>query len=383
LDRRSDRLGRRRLLVAAADVGVRPARDGIEAAVAATDPAELVRAATFHGVAPALHVVLGDVESVPPDVSRDLERAYHAGVAFHLGVLEDVAYLDETLGAAGVPWLVLKGPALAQLYYHHPDIRPYSDLDVLVPPDAIGGAADALERSGTRFDDTSLILRDGPTGELAALLPSGRWLDLHWHVVNQPHLRRRLTVDVPPLFARAREVTLGRTTARTLSPADTLAHLSLHGCASGADRLVWLKDIVRCMQVEGPACAEHVDVSVGWGTSLMAAVCVQRACSVFGLGVPSDVAALVPHMSPWLTAARLVDRAVPVLDRYDRPTAARVLARSTRGTGRASIADLVRRGVLTVGHKVIRGRRPFRRRTPPADSGARRRAWLREVAAEN
>lgn len=356
---------------------------GIRAALGDTDPAALVRAATFHGVAPALHLVLRGVEPVPEELAHDLERAYHGSAAFHLGALEDVAYLDETLGAAGVPWLVLKGPVLAQLYYGGPDVRPYSDLDVLVAPAAIGDAVEALERNGSRVDETWPILPGGPTGEISAQLPSGRWLDLHWHIVNQPRLRRRLAVAVPPLFARAREVALGRTAARTLSAADTLAHLSLHGCTSGADRLVWLKDIVQCMQVEGPACAEHVEVSAGWGTSLMAAVCVQRAWGVLGRGVPPDLASLVPRPSPWLASARLVDRAAPVSDRCGGPTLARVVARSTRATDGESVVELTRRARLNARDRLLRGRPPGAGPTAPGDAGRRRRAYLRAVAAES
>lgn len=382
-NRRADRLGRRRLLLAAADGGVPADLAGLRAAVRGTDPAALVRAARFHGVAPALHLVLRHVEPVPKGLAHDLERAYHGAAAFHLGALEDVAYLGETLGAAGVPWLVLKGPVLAQLYHGGPDVRPYSDLDVLVAPAAIGDAVQALERNGSRVDETWPILPDGPTGEISAQLPSGRWLDLHWHLVNQPRLRRRLGVTTPPLFARAREVALGRTAVRTLSAADTLAHLSLHGCTSGADRLVWLKDIARCMQVEGPACAGHVEVSAGWGTSLMAAVCVQRAWRVLGRGVPADVAALVPRPSPWLTSARLVDRTAPVSDRCGGPTLGRVVARSTRATDVASVVELTRRARLNARDRLRWGRAPAAGPTAPGHAGRRRLAYLRAVAAES
>ncbi len=354
---------------------------GIRAVVGGTDHAALIRAAGFHGMAPALHLVLRGVEPVPEALGHDLERAYHASAAFHLGALEDVAYLDATLGAAGVPWLVLKGPVLAQLYHGGPGHRPYSDLDVLVAPGAIGDAVEALERNGSRVDQAWPILPDGPTGEISAQLPSGRWLDLHWHLVNQPRLRRRLAVAMPPLFVRARQVTLGRTVAQTLSAADTLAHLTLHGCTSGADRLVWLKDVVRCMQVEGAACAEHVEVSAGWGTSLMAAVCVQRAWGVLGRGVPADVAALVPRPSPWLAATRLVDRTAPVSDRCGGPTLARVVARSTRATDGASVAELTRRARLNVRDRRRRGPPPAGA-SAPGDAGRRRRAYLRAVAAE-
>jgi hypothetical protein len=52
-----------------------------------------------------------------------------------------------TCGQAGVPWLVVKGPALAELH-GAPDLRAYSDLDVLVPSAAFGDALAALESAG-------------------------------------------------------------------------------------------------------------------------------------------------------------------------------------------------------------------------------------------
>src|SRR5207253_4971638 len=58
--------------------------------------------------------------------------------------------LIETLHAAGIPTLVLKGAATAVLHYRDAGVRPMADVDVLVPPGRARDAIRCLERQGWR-----------------------------------------------------------------------------------------------------------------------------------------------------------------------------------------------------------------------------------------
>ena len=53
-----------------------------------------------------------------------------------------------------------------------------------------------------------MVAGDTP-GETQLTLPSGRVLDLHWHLVNSPRVRRRFAVGIGPLFDRSRRISLG------------------------------------------------------------------------------------------------------------------------------------------------------------------------------
>jgi hypothetical protein len=62
----------------------------------------------------------------------------------------------EAFEAAGVESLLLKGPAMARLLYPDGHLRPYSDVDLLVPPSQLACAEDCLRRMACRpFQDPS------------------------------------------------------------------------------------------------------------------------------------------------------------------------------------------------------------------------------------
>lgn len=342
----------RRTVLTAGLAPARTASPELSAALRADDLTWLPHAAVFHGVAPALHLVLQRSPGASASVMRALESRYHGSVADHLGTLQDLGYLDGVLGSAGVPWLVLKGPVLGELYYARPDVRPYSDLDILVGPGALGAALDALVAGGCRLGQPWPDLADGPPGEVQVELPSGRWLDVHWHLINMPRVRRCFAVDIRPLFDRSRRVALGQAQVLTLGPADTLAHLLLHGGLSGGDRLVWMKDVALCAEREGTEVVDEARaVAESWGAGLLADVYLQRVHATCCDAVRCSLGPAGHRRSPWLGLARLADRAVAVTSRDGGPTLARVLARSTRGGDLASVAELARKAWLNVAER--------------------------------
>src|SRR5688500_15332306 len=95
----------------------------------------LTELALHHRVANA--VFLGIREAVDPDhpAFHRLQREYIDNVARHLRTLADLAELGPVLDTAGIPWMVIKGPVLAETIYPRPDLRSYDDLDVVVQPE--------------------------------------------------------------------------------------------------------------------------------------------------------------------------------------------------------------------------------------------------------
>src|SRR4029453_10505026 len=66
----------------------------------------------------------------------------------HLVVRGVLSRVGAVLDAAGIPWLVFKGPVLSSSVYCDPGMRRYSDLDILVPPDRFPDAVIAMEAAG-------------------------------------------------------------------------------------------------------------------------------------------------------------------------------------------------------------------------------------------
>jgi hypothetical protein len=86
----------------------------------------------------------------------------------HTRALQVLATLDEKLRARGVAAVALKGAALTSLGIYAPGARPMGDLDLLVAPDQLAAAADAVLDAGYRnaFDTRrhrAFVPREMPT----------------------------------------------------------------------------------------------------------------------------------------------------------------------------------------------------------------------------
>ena len=152
----------------------------------------------------------------------------------------------ESLHAARIDTLILKGAALTRQYYPSAGLRPMSDVDVLVPQAEAGRAMEVLLRSGfvphglhpnaARPQDTIPVRHSH-----AFRSPEREELDLHWHVLwecSSPGLDLDLWRHSEPL-------SLDRVTTRALCPSDQLLHVCVHGARwNEVPTFRWLADVV-------------------------------------------------------------------------------------------------------------------------------------------
>ncbi len=139
---------------------------------------------------------------------------------------------------AGIETMLLKGAALTLRYYRDAGLRPMDDFDILVPT-----------RQGPRALDVLKGLAWTPNAEVACktevealaighaypfLNARDQAIDLHWHVFYQ---RVHLAAD-SGLWAAANPIVLSGVPTLTLTPADQL----LHVCVHGTERLGWSRD---------------------------------------------------------------------------------------------------------------------------------------------
>ena len=222
----------------------------------------------------------------------------------HLLVRDVLARVGAVLDAAGIPWLVFKGPVLSSSVYCDSGMRRYSDLDVLVPPDRFADAVAAMEDANYGNPVTSwapqVYFRSG-----AIAFSVGRIsVDLHWHVVYKYQDRRWYSIDPDQLFARRRPVDIAGTTCATFDEVDTLFHLALHAAREGCHRLVWLKDIELAIAVGQPDLDELVRRSVAARCAPAVGIALARSKWLLGTAVPDDiVTALVGRVWPRVVKA--------------------------------------------------------------------------------
>lgn len=216
----------------------------------------VVAAAEYHGVAGLLHAHLkAAAVGLPEPARRSLAaltaRQRHA-TGVRLRVLGQVLDLFER---RQIRTLVLKGAALATTVYRHPGDRPFADLDLWVEPER---AQEAL----------ACLLQEGFASHPAHGLPEHRHLapvsrELEGvRVIVELHYR--VVVAGPDAFApvleRSSKLQIDGRSARTLGPADTLAHLHhhlvYHLVFHRGLRLKWVADLL--------GVAEHYARVIDW-----------------------------------------------------------------------------------------------------------------------
>jgi hypothetical protein len=206
----------------------------------------------------------------------------------------------------------------------------------------------------------ALLTRLG-AGEVHLVMNTDTIVDLHWDVVNDATQRHAFAFPSEQLFERSRRVALPGCTAPTLDAADTLIHLGLHACLSGANRLVWLMDLEQAILRDAPPWDEVVQRSRASATGLPLVSMLVLAQEVLGTSIPAGVVPALAESQAWPWLVSGARRLSPIERSSGHRSALRMIARATRGSTWSSATTLTR-------HTVLALRNPFRR-LPPADSG--------------
>lgn len=282
----------------------------------AADPAG-AGLAKLHRLGPALAVRARRLDLEGPAV--DSWRRSLMGVTAHrLRIDEGLAGVGTTLGAAGVPWLPIKGSDLGSRVYDRPEERPAGDVDVLVAHADYLRARQALEEAGWRSLASgarieAYLLEEGYAWQ--ATDPSGLLLEVH----------HRLWGVVPPGFGRALvevaepDPALGPT-ARRLPLAHAWLVAAVHVWLTPCPRpLLAVWDLER---IAAPTLAEEiVRLALDWDLQLPAALAAAYAASVW----PSE-----PHRD-------IADRLMDTLRPAERLAARRALEGGVEKTSLESI----------------------------------------------
>jgi hypothetical protein len=150
--------------------------------------------------------------------AAELHQAYRSHAIRAAVHDRDVAEAFRRLRGRGVLAVLVKGWAAARLY-PRPGLRPYGDIDLLVPPGEMANARAALEGAG---------LADSPD-----LHDGGGWLsDRSWREIHE----------------RSQSIPLRDTAVRVAGPEDHLRYLCLHFLGHGAWRPIWLCDIAAALE---------------------------------------------------------------------------------------------------------------------------------------
>lgn len=196
------------------------------------------------------------------------------------------------LSAAGVKFLLLKGPAVARLAYPVPDWRGYDDLDLWVSSRDFEAAVTALSAAGWRrrltLDARAAACACRAGIEMAFDHPE------RGHLIEVAHGSRALA----PTARAAREIHAGATIldiAGTPVPVPQPVHALLFACRHGAhqcwDRLVWVADVAGLWRGLAPAEREEAcDLARRWREETMLGLGLRLAAETLGLALTGRAA---------------------------------------------------------------------------------------------
>lgn len=180
------------------------------------------RLAGVHGIAPLLHRAWHPATATVPRVVLDeFKRRRRQTLLRGTWGERQRDELVEILTGERIPSLVLKGAALAREWYGDLSLRPFLDIDILVPENERLRARAALGRAGYRALPDTIAPH-----HLAPLARDGApcTVELHHRLTRLP---ARSRLDFAELYARSISLQ-SNATIRTLGPEDTLIHLCLH-----------------------------------------------------------------------------------------------------------------------------------------------------------
>jgi hypothetical protein len=207
----------------------------------------MIRQARRSGLLGRVYWVLSDAGMIDaiPQKARDHLQGGRAVAEHHARSLKvEVQYLYEALGDAGIPLILLKGGAYVAAELGISRGRVFSDIDILVPLDAIAAVEKALMRHGW-FSAVEDAYDQHYYRRWMHELPPMRHvsrhsaLDVH-HTILPP--TARVTLDAAMLVAAARPVD-GDANLRVLANADMVLHSMAHLFYDG-DFVHGLRDIV-------------------------------------------------------------------------------------------------------------------------------------------
>lgn len=175
------------------------------------------------------------------------------------------AQLREIIAAfisTGIPAIVLKGADVADRLYPSPHLRPFTDIDLLVPPGARHAAGENLTRLG--YQPLAARMKHAEGYAECSFHRSGTpggVVEIHWNLVNSPTLRRAVSVEYADLqwLPDENEDRHRQETSAPVpilwphpSPAGLLLIAAVHGATGHQfDRLQLLCDV--CLAVRGAA----------------------------------------------------------------------------------------------------------------------------------
>ncbi len=202
---------------------------------------------------PLVYRNLADLGVSDPTVKR-AQQAYKITWLENERRFREIAGLLEALNTAGIKTMLLKGAALALLYYRDLGLRSMGDVDLLVRPEQVRDAVALLQTRGfCVLRHSASVLTDVHLFSRKAINLASETvpkLDLHWRAMREI----RSESEEAAFWESATAVALCGVPTRAMNAADQVLHVCVHEarwCPSPLPR--WMTDVVVIFRETGSA----------------------------------------------------------------------------------------------------------------------------------
>lgn len=230
----------------------------------------------------------------PPPTFINFIR-HHATImaGMRLTMMNRLEPLLAALSADGIDVMLLKGAALNLTVYDRPDLRPMTDVDLLVKPEYACRAVQTLLEHGCRRG-ADLVREDFFPKyyyETELLTHDEQPLRIDLHARPLRPLRLAITMPSDALWQDAQSVRVGDASAQIPGPEDMFIHLAAHAAYHGFSRLLWLYDLRRLTETVGDRMkwSVVVDRAKKWKIILPVSCAVEKVESLWGPICPRDI----------------------------------------------------------------------------------------------
>jgi Uncharacterised nucleotidyltransferase len=219
---------------------------------------------------------------------RDAARAAGANT---LPLVGELLRLHQHFEAAGISIIPYKGPVLATLAYGNFARRNYADLDFALPQQFIPQANLLLQGLGYRplFD-----LREAHAGENNFAPGQYTFLSVKQNILVELHTERTLRYypapfDFQDLTSRLICVEIAGQSLRTFSVEDTMVILCVHGAKHFWERLFWILDVARLIEVQDVDWSLLEQIAARMESTRVLLLGLYLAHDLFGAPLPDPV----------------------------------------------------------------------------------------------
>lgn len=226
-----DRAALRRVLLELLGTAADPDLSALDAA----DWSELDKIAAQHRLQPLLDAQHRLNAAIPIEITVSWQAAHRVAAMTAMVQQAELAETCAILESQGFAPIALKGAWLAAHAYPDPAQRPMRDLDLLVAPEVVIPAFEALLAAGyvqagpAEMSLTEIVRIDKHMPPLVA--PRGTLIELHQHLWERDGRLDHASPLADEAVLRDRAV-VGANGLRYLAPEDLLAHLIVHAVYS-------------------------------------------------------------------------------------------------------------------------------------------------------